>query len=137
MTRNPPKILVIQSDISELNTVEMFLKEMFEINKIPEKFFNKVFLCASEAVVNAIEHGNKSDINKKIVISAFCDSNQISIKVRDEGEGFDLSKIKDPTKDSNILCESGRGIHIIKSIAKHFDYDINEKCIEFKIECCE
>lgn len=137
MADKTPKILVIQSDVSELNTVEKFIKEMFEIKKIPGKFFNKVFLCVSEAVVNAIEHGNNNDIEKKVVISVSCMYNCFCVKIRDEGEGFDMAKLKDPTKMENLLIESGRGIHIIKSLSKHFDYDKHERSIQFKIECRE
>jgi serine/threonine-protein kinase RsbW len=130
---NPPKILVIKSDTSELNNVEVFVKELFTENNIPEKYFNKVFLCVSEAVVNSIQHGNKNDCNKEVSIFADCESATISVEIKDEGDGFYLEEVADPTSQENIKKETGRGLHIIKSLSEQIEY--NRNSIQFKIEC--
>jgi serine/threonine-protein kinase RsbW len=129
------KILVIKSDISELGTVEDMVHEIFKSNEIPDKYFNKVFLCLSEAIVNSIQHGNCNDKNKEVTIFAYCNSQMINIKIKDEGKGFDFYKVADPTLKENIKKESGRGIHIIRSLADSISYDKAEKSIQFKIEC--
>ena len=105
---NPPKILVIKSDTSELNNVEVFVKELFTENNIPGKYFNKVFLCVSEAVVNSIEHGNKNDCNKEVRIFADCESETISVEVKDEGDGFIIEalypyRLSNTTKNKAIV----------------------------------
>ena len=130
---NPPKILVIKSDTSELNNVEVFVKELFTENSIPIKFFNKVFLCVSEAVVNSIEHGNKNDCKKEVTIFADCEFKTISVVIKDEGNGFNLEEVADPTKAENIKKEAGRGLHIIRSLSEQIEY--NKNGIQFKIEC--
>lgn len=135
MISSPPKILVIKSDISELKNVEIFVNELFLENNISLKFFNKVFLCISEAVVNSIEHGNKHDLNKDVLISADCESKKVTVQIKDEGEGFNLSEVKDPTKDENLKKNSGRGIHIIKSVADKIEYNEKGNSIQLKIEC--
>jgi len=132
---NPPKILVIKSDTSELNNVEVFVKELFTENNIPRKYFNKVFLCFSEAVVNSIEHGNKNDCNKEVCIFADFEEQTISVEIRDEGDGFKLEEVTDPTSAENIKMESGRGLHIIRSLSEQIE--CNKNSIQFKIECSE
>ena len=135
MKPNAPKILVIKSNISELKNVEIFLQKTFEEWNISQKNFNSVFLCVSEAVVNSIEHGNRNDKNKTVSIRVDCVEQQIDVCVYDEGEGFDFNNIIDPTLKENIKKESGRGIHIIKSLTKEVEYNEIGNRIEFKIEC--
>lgn len=132
-----PKILVIKSELSQLELVERFVNEVFKEYKLAIKNFNKVYLCISEAVINSIEHGNKNDKNKSISIGIECNEKQMDIYIKDEGEGFNLNEIPDPTTNSNIRKESGRGIHIIKSISKKIEFNKEEKYIQFKIECSE
>lgn len=135
MIIKPPKILTLKSSISELKNVEKFVNEIFEINNIPRKYFNNVLLCISEAVINSIEHGNKNDPKKKVSIFADCESESIIVHVKDEGEGFNLDKIPDPTSVKNLKKVSGRGIHIIKALSEQIDYCKKTNSIQFKIKC--
>lgn len=135
MIGDPPKILVIKSDISELANVEAFVNEVFEYYNITRKYFNKVFLCISEAVVNSIVHGNKNDKDKKVYICADWTPECISLKIRDEGEGFNLDEVVNPTTNENVRKECGRGIHIIKSYSEQIRYNKKENSFQFKIGC--
>lgn len=132
---NAQKILVIKSEISQLKRVESFLYEVFLEFKLSQKNFNKVFLCISEAVVNSIEHGNKNDKNKTVSIGVDCNKNQIEVYIKDEGLGFNIDVLEDPTQKSNLKKESGRGIHIIKSLSDKIEYNSKENFIRFKIIC--
>lgn len=132
---NSPKILIIKSEISQLKKVEKFLTEVFKEFNLSQKNFNKVFLCISEGVINSIEHGNKNDKNKIVLIGVDCNKNQIDVYIKDEGKGFNMDKLEDPTNEVNIKKESGRGIHIIKSISEKIVYNRKENFIRFKITC--
>lgn len=132
---NSIDILVIKSDSSELKRTENFLRNFFIRNKLSEDSFNRVFLCLSEAVINSIQHGNQNDKNKQISIHAKCHDESVSIRICDEGDGFDFNSVVDPTKPGNLKKESGRGIHIIKSLSKEIKFKEEGKCIQFKIEC--
>jgi serine/threonine-protein kinase RsbW len=131
----PPKILVIKSDISELEKVEDFIIGIFAENNVSEKNFNKTYLCVSEAVINAIKHGNKNDLHKKVSIVADCIGTEIIIQIEDEGEGFNINEVKDPTQKENIKKESGRGIYIIKNLSKKIEYNEKGNRVQLKIEC--
>lgn len=135
MITRPPKLLVIKSDLSELKKVENFLSDILNEFNLAQKYFNKIYLCVSEAVVNSIKHGNKSDGNKTVSIGIDCDEKEINVLVEDEGEGFDINLIEDPTLKSNLKNESGRGIFIIKKMSDKFEYNEKGNRIQFKIEC--
>ncbi len=137
MASDPPKILVIKSDKSELKNVELFVNEIFTECNIADKYFNKVYLCISEAVINSIEHGNKNDRNKKVSIIADYEKNKLNIEIKDEGDGFNFELIEDPTMPENLKKESGRGIFIIKALSKQIEYNKKGNSIHFKIECSE
>jgi serine/threonine-protein kinase RsbW len=131
----PPNILVISSRKSELTRVEEFIREVFAFYSFPDTCFNKVLLCISEATINAIAHGNKGDGKKKVELSVDCKTHLISVKITDQGEGFDYCNLPDPTNKDNLLKESGRGIHIIRTIAKTLSFNEKGNSMEFQIEC--
>lgn len=135
MITRPPKILLIKSDISELIKVELFLLDILKEHNLSEKYFNKIFLCLSEAVLNAIRHGHKDDRNKDVVVCVDYYEREMKIMVEDEGDGFDVSKIEDPKKGSNLKNESGRGIFIIKNLSNKLEYNEKGNCIQFNIDC--
>ena len=130
-----PDILIIKSDKSELEKTKKFLSSFFRKNKLSEESFNRVFLCLSEAVINSIQHGNQNDTKKQVIIQVRCHDESVSFRVCDEGDGFDFNEVEDPTKPVNLKKESGRGIHIIKSLSKELEFEEQGKCIQFKIEC--
>jgi len=130
-----PNILTIYSRKSELNKVEDFLRDIFQKYSLPERNFNKVLLCVSEAIVNSIVHGNKDNESKEIKIEVKPHNHDIIVTVTDEGEGFDTKTIPDPTQKVNLKKESGRGIHIIKSMCDVLEYNDKGNSIQFLINC--
>ncbi|QGY44236.1 ATP-binding protein [Maribellus comscasis] len=129
------KILVIKSDKEELFKVEKFIEQIFDEYKLNKALYNRVLLCVSEAVINSIEHGNKNDSRKPVTITMECDFNHISVKVKDEGQGFDLNEVKNPTISKNLKKESGRGIHIIRSLSDSLRYNSKGNSVHLKMKC--
>ncbi|HWP50000.1 MAG TPA: response regulator [Candidatus Limnocylindrales bacterium] len=71
---------------------------------------DKIPVTIDEAVTNAIKHGNKGDESKKVKIQVDIDTEKIKIVIKDEGEGFKVQEVPDPTDPKNFLKMSGRGI---------------------------
>jgi serine/threonine-protein kinase RsbW len=69
-----------------------------------------------EALANAIIHGNHEDRRKYVHVTCRCDPDEVSIAVRDEGKGFDVKNVPDPTAPENIGSLHGRGIHMMKGL---------------------
>ena len=72
-------------------------------------------------MINAIQHGNKCDPQKKATLRLSCDGEAIEVVVEDQGKGFKIDEIADPTNVENLLKPSGRGILIIRSFMDEVD----------------
>jgi serine/threonine-protein kinase RsbW len=59
------------------------------------------------------------------------------VLIEDEGNGFDRSKLQNPTDQENIRKESGRGIFIIKNLTECINFNEKGNSIQFKINCGE
>ncbi len=114
------------SDLNLVPEIQNRIKEKIK-DYLPAEKLDAVILAVSEAVSNSIKHGNKSDAGKKVEIKIRLSDEKITISVLDEGKGFDLSKIPDPTNPENLLKESGRGIFIIKNVIDNLEYKFTEK----------
>lgn len=122
--------IIISSDKSEIHKVEKLLEEVnIECEFDKEKFVN-FQIAVSEALVNAIVHGNKEDISKKVFCNIECSDKHMTVRIKDEGEGFDVNEIPDPTSKENILKEHGRGIYIIRSLVDEYECVASDKGTE-------
>jgi len=78
-----------------------------------------VGVAIRECVINAIKHGNRHDESKHVFvdfeISAIESTPALTIRVRDQGEGFDPEEVADPLAPENLLKSSGRGIFLIRN----------------------
>lgn len=104
----------LKTSIFEIDNLPNYLNEALAGLNVNSDKYNNILLAVTEAVNNAIIHGNKNDIKKEIELEFVVTDNYIKITVTDEGEGFDLDKVPDPTLPENLLSEHGRGIFIIK-----------------------
>jgi serine/threonine-protein kinase RsbW len=68
-----------------------------------------------ECVINAIMHGNRNDSSKHVFVEFSTADGILTIRVRDQGEGFDPGELADPLAPENLLKASGRGIFLIRS----------------------
>lgn len=87
----------------------------------PEK--SNLFVALDEAFVNAVKHGNKFDVAKNIRIVADITAKEARFTIEDEGEGFDVSSIPNPTDIENIFKSSGRGVMFMYNIMDEVVYN--------------
>jgi len=117
--------IVLPSDRKEISKFEnLLVKINDEFGMAMEKFIN-FQIAASEAIVNAIVHGNKQNPEKKVYVEVITDEHKLEMRIKDEGDGFDVSKLPDPTDESNLYKESGRGVFIIRSLVDEFYIESN------------
>jgi serine/threonine-protein kinase RsbW len=78
-----------------------------------------VSVAIRESVINAIKHGNRNDASKHVFVefetARPSDVAELTIRVRDQGEGFDPGMLADPLAPENLLKSSGRGIFLIRN----------------------
>jgi serine/threonine-protein kinase RsbW len=82
---------------------------------LPDEALYGIDLAVREAVANAVKHGNKFDQTKQVKITFENRAQELLITVEDEGTGFELNTVPDPTNSENLLKESGRGILFMRS----------------------
>jgi serine/threonine-protein kinase RsbW len=75
-----------------------------------------------EAVANAVRHGNRQAPDRSVRIDFRIEECEVSIRVEDEGEGFDLSEVPDPTNPENLLRPSGRGIFYMRQFMDRVEF---------------
>lgn len=120
----------LTSDRKSLKLIEAMLEEIKQKFCISEELFYNLVITVTEAVNNAIIHGNKLDINKNVLVRVDCNNDQLKISVKDQGSGFNLDKISNPLLPENLLKESGRGIFIIKKIANQTEFSFSAEGTE-------
>ena len=111
----------------EIRKVEQFLEKVSKQTRLDDGTFHRLFVSATEAVNNAILHGNKSDPAKKVCVQCLVNKDSIMVRVTDEGGGFDPASVPNPLDEQNLLKESGRGIFLIKSMTDHVEFHPTEK----------
>lgn len=119
------RILTISSKLRNIDHVREFVREVFKESNLNMNSFNRIFLGISEAVNNAIMHGNKMNPEKNVFIKMNLQGNKIHVEVEDEGNGFNDFHLFDPTKRENIKREHGRGIYILSKIADELSFKDN------------
>ena len=82
-----------------------------------------VRLALEEALVNAIKHGNGMDPAKQVHVECQFDDDRVRIVIEDEGDGFDVSTVPDPTTDENLDKPGGRGIMLMRSFMSRVEYN--------------
>jgi len=82
-----------------------------------------VRLALEEALVNAIKHGNKMDLEKTVHVDWWVSDNHVRIEIEDEGKGFDVGDVPDPTDEENLDKPGGRGIMLMRSFMSLIEYN--------------
>lgn len=128
--------LVLASLPENIHKVEKFVEDICDEYNINNTYFGNILIVLTEAFGNAVTHGNGNDPDKQIQVIFEQKPEGLSFTVKDEGTGFDITKIPDPT-DLNTDPEEakGRGIFLIKSLADEIKYSDNGSTVEilFKI----
>ncbi len=117
--------LKINSNIQSLRLVERLIEDVSEIYGVNEDAFGNMMIAVTEAVNNAIQHGNKNNPEKFVKIGFECDDNKLVFSVTDEGDGFDYLGLPDPTEPANINKLSGRGVFLMKQLSDFIQFEQN------------
>ena len=121
------KIPSIKENVS---VVESFIENIGEKIRIEEAIYGNVLVSVTEAVNNAIVHGNKEDKNKKVRLGLKQNKKSVRFIVEDEGMGFDHNNLPDPTNPKNLEKVKGRGIFLIKSLSDKTTFKQGGRIVE-------
>jgi serine/threonine-protein kinase RsbW len=114
--------LEIQSEKNRIREVEALMLEANKGFGLTEDEYGRMMIAVTEVAMNAIIHGNLEDPAKHVKIYVEYDNRQMKIVIMDEGEGFDIQNLPDPTTSENILDVHGRGVFIARAMVDEFFY---------------
>ena len=126
------KSIQINSKTENITLVEKLIDEVCEQNKVNEDHYGNILIAITEAVNNAILHGNKNNPDKVVNINVETVSNKLSFKISDQGKGFDYNNLPDPTDPENIEKPNGRGVFLMKNLADEVAFHNNGTTVELK-----
>jgi serine/threonine-protein kinase RsbW len=121
MTKTPltsdagPIRMSLSSRFENIELAQHLCGKLLEGREVPEETRHWLLMALREALANAIKHGNRQDVSKRIHLEMDVVGDNLQITIRDEGEGFDPAQVDDPLAPENRLKTSGRGIFYMKT----------------------
>ena len=116
------KVLTFSSTTANIAIVENLVDELCETHSIKEDFYGNILIALTEAVNNAIVHGNKLDEDKQVRVAVSYSGEVLKFTIQDEGPGFDYDNLPDPTAPENIEKPNGRGVFLMKNLADRCEF---------------
>lgn len=116
-----------QSRLDELKCVESLTNQAGETLGLSQDQTDNLAIAVTEAVGNAIVHGNKKNPDKTVTVVFKLDPDQVEVAVSDQGGGFDPRQIDDPLDPANLFKENGRGIFILKALMDDVRFEFSPK----------
>lgn len=110
-----PIRLSLSSRFENIEMTQHLCSKLLEGRDVPEETRHWILMALREALANAIKHGNRQDVGRRVHVEMDIVANTLAISIRDEGEGFDPEAVGDPLAPENRLKTSGRGIFYIRT----------------------
>jgi serine/threonine-protein kinase RsbW len=122
-TRHVPETVerLLDSTLDSVDQAEELTSAAAQRAGFEEEDLMKIGMAIREAMVNAVVHGNQYNQKKHVRFSLVVTRETFTIKVADEGGGFDFAHIPDPLAPENLLRTSGRGIFLMRSFMDAVD----------------
>lgn len=117
----------IPSSSENIRLVERLVEDVCDVFNVNEDSYGNILIAVTEAVNNAMHHGNKGNPNKHIKIGFESSNEKIKFSVTDEGQGFDYNNLPDPTDPANLDKPNGRGVFLMKNLADSVEFNSNGK----------
>lgn len=124
------KMLKLKSSPTSIGKIEAYVKRVASEYAISANKYPDILISVTEAVNNAIIHGNKNDQSKYVDVLVEKSTRGISFQISDQGRGFNPSEVPDPTSPDRLDCCGGRGVHIIKELSDNVEYLNNGRTVE-------
>lgn len=125
-------MLKLSSNPRNIALVESFVEQVVERYKLSPDVYGNILISLTEAVNNAIIHGNCEDESKTVRIQFRKLKNHLAVRVTDEGRGFDHHSVPDPTAPENLLTVGGRGVFLMQQLSDSVEFHNNGSTVEMQ-----
>jgi serine/threonine-protein kinase RsbW len=126
--------LSITSDFAQIASVESLIDSVFNEHFTDSDSYGNILVSVTEAVNNAIIHGNERDLSKTVGVAVSKNDNAIVFTIKDMGKGFDFENLPDPTAPENLEKENGRGIFLMKSLSDGVEFTNGGSEVDIRFE---
>jgi serine/threonine-protein kinase RsbW len=120
----------VPSITENIRMIESFIDNAKERYQLDDDIYGNIMIAVTEAVNNAIKHGNGGNKTKNVFLSLSLHENLILFIVKDEGSGFDYQNLPDPTSPENLEKPGGRGIFLMKHLSDEVNFKENGRIVE-------
>ncbi len=114
--------LALASSFDALEVSERVLTDLCRLAGCDHDTCYWLISATREAVANAVRHGNRQRPERLVRVEYRFENDQVTIRVEDEGEGFDPGAVPDPTLPENLLRPSGRGIFYMRRFMDRVEF---------------
>ena len=114
--------------------VEKLIDEVCESHHVEEDHYGNILISLTEAVNNAIVHGNKLDADKEVKVWYEIDVPTLRFFIEDEGPGFDYDNLPDPTAPENREKPNGRGVFLMRNLADNCEFHDDGTLVQLEFE---
>jgi serine/threonine-protein kinase RsbW len=108
--------LDIPSSIGMLETADVLVEHLAATAGFDLDSAQAIQVALHEALVNAIVHGNDEDETRRVNVELAARADGLAVRVRDEGRGFDPSRVPDPLAPESLCKPNGRGIFLMRML---------------------
>ena len=113
----------LQSTFEALEGAVKDTRAFLEIQGIDGDLVFNVLLLVSEAVTNAMKHGNKWEESRSVTYEITVKETQIELWVEDEGGGFEAKMSEDFAEPEGEIKTGGRGLTLMSALTDEVTYE--------------
>ena len=107
--------LKLESNLDAVEATELIVRQVARERQIPADEIEQLGMAIRECMANAISHGNGYSREKSVYFTIASEPSRLSVRILDEGQGFDPNEVPDPLAEGNLLRTSGRGLLFMRS----------------------
>lgn len=123
------RTLQFPSVLENIHIAEQLIDDVCAEFHVKEDYYGELLIAMTEAVNNAIVHGNKMDASKMVTVHFSVNENNLRFTIEDEGPGFDYDNLPDPTAPENIEKPHGRGVFLMKKLSDNCLFEDNGRVV--------
>lgn len=124
----------MRSSAQSIMEVTDLVQEVAEKLRLTPDTFGNVLVSLTEAVNNAIIHGNRQDESKFVEVKMLQKADKLSVTVKDQGKGFDYGNVPDPTTDDNLCRCGGRGVYLMRQLSQKCNFSENGRVVNMEFD---
>ncbi len=125
--------LTLTSERKSIKLVEPFIIALRDAIGFPDELYYNILITSTEAVNNAIIHGNKCNCDKRVTFKIQATNRVIDISIIDQGCGFNPDEIADPREPDNLMKSGGRGVFLIKQLSDSSNFSTDQNGSQIKM----